>query len=113
MERSFLYFKAANPEWEPDEEGQQYLENVSHFALKKSELNAPPLSTVNESDLQASHPPPLPSSPSSSRLDNSAILNSALLVSSVSSLDQSGTQRGGLMSVLDKIYESNVMHVLQ
>ncbi|KAJ3214699.1 autophagy protein atg9 [Dinochytrium kinnereticum] len=29
MEQSFLFFKANNPEWEPDNEGSQYVQNLS------------------------------------------------------------------------------------
>lgn len=111
MEKSFLYFKAANPQWEPDEDGQEYLNKVNQMQLDSSQYTPPPAQ-----DQQAGPSHAVPGEKSvlrtSGGLSDSTFAGSAMLVSSVSSLSQSGHQQGGLMSALNKIYESNVGNLL-
>ena len=128
MEKSFLFFKADNPEWEPDEQGQQFLQHVQQFQQKEQESvfgqqsgiisqqtpEQQPLPEASGSQPGARQQDPKHSMTSSDHRD-SAMLNSAMMVSSASSLDQSGGRfhGGGLISVLDKIYESNMANILQ
>jgi len=109
MEKSFLFFKANNPDWQPDEKGKEFLTSIHNFQLKQRSKQA------ESEDVNASL--------DNEKLKGLNLLNSALLVSSTtssvganSSMLNNGNPNAnnnvGIISMLDQIYQSNIGNIV-
>ncbi|KAJ3094831.1 autophagy protein atg9 [Phlyctochytrium planicorne] len=100
MEQSFLFFKANNPEWEPDHEGSQYVQNISR--AQRNYLNREGSTSAYQNSVFL-RPPRRNAKIGQSQNIARPVTESMMLGSDIDVDDR----QLGLFGLLDAIYESN------